>query len=103
MATWRDSDPLFAATLNRRRAGQWEEQADRLRALIPRAVDALGQCLDSEDPKAKLAAARVILTGAGMLGGDLRPNGSIVAEKVELAWQAERRVTFIDRLNANDV
>jgi len=98
VAAWRDSDALFAATLNRRRAGQWEEQGDRLRGLIPRAVDALGACLDSEDPKTALAAARVILTGAGLLGGDLRPGGPIVAEKVELAWRSERRVSALERM-----
>lgn len=98
VGAWRDSDSLFAAALNRRRAGQWEEQTDRLRALIPRAVDALGQCLDSEDPKAKLAAARAILTGAGLLGGDLRPGGSIVADKVDFEWHKERHVSALDRM-----
>jgi len=97
--TWRDFDPLFAAALNRQRAGQWEEQSDRLRALIPRAIDALGQCLDSEDPKTALAAARAILTGAGLLGGDLRPSGAIVADKVELEWQKERHVSVLDRMD----
>ena len=100
VGAWRDSDPLFAAALNRRRAGLWEEQSDRLRALIPRAVDALGQCLDDgEDPKTRLAAARVILTGAGLLGGDLRPGGSIVADKVEIAWRNERKVSRLDRMD----
>jgi hypothetical protein len=98
VGAWRDSDPLFAAALNRQRAGQWEEQSDRLRALIPRAIDALGQCLDSGDPKTALAAARAILTGAGLLGGDLRPAGAIVADKVDFEWHKERHVSAIDRM-----
>jgi len=100
VAAWRDSDALFAAILNRRRAGQWEEQSDRLRGLIPRAVDTLGACLDCEDPKTALAAARVILTGAGLLGGDLRPSGPIVAEKIELDWHNARHVSRLDRMLA---
>lgn len=38
---WRQYDPAFQAALNRRRLQIWEASLDRLRALLPRALEAL--------------------------------------------------------------
>jgi hypothetical protein len=38
---WRNHDPYFQAELNRRRTEVWGASVDRLRSLIPRALDAL--------------------------------------------------------------
>jgi hypothetical protein len=38
---WRNYDPLFQAELNRRRKEVWGGSVDRLRSLLPRALDAL--------------------------------------------------------------
>ena len=46
------------------------------------------------------AVQSVILTGAGLLGGDLRPSGPIVAEKIELDWHNARHVSRLDRMLA---
>ena len=49
---WRLYDPVFQAALNRRRAEVWGAAADRLRSLIPRALDALAAVLeDASHPR----------------------------------------------------
>jgi hypothetical protein len=42
---WRRHDADFQAALNARRGEVWESARDRLRALLPRAVDVLDQAL----------------------------------------------------------
>jgi hypothetical protein len=46
---WRLYDPVFQAGLNRRRAEVWGAGIDRLRSLIPQALDVLGEELARED------------------------------------------------------
>ena len=52
---WRNYDPVFAAELNRRRTELWGGAVDRLRALIPRALDALEEELASGKHRVKAA------------------------------------------------
>jgi hypothetical protein len=42
---WRLYDPVFQAALNRRRAEIWGAAADRLRSLVPKALDVLAAAL----------------------------------------------------------
>jgi hypothetical protein len=58
---WRLYDPVFQAALNRRRAEVWSAGIDRLRALIPKALDALADELDKADSPNRLKAAGEIL------------------------------------------
>src|SRR5262245_53469627 len=44
---WRLYDPVFQAALNRRRAEVWGSGIDRLRSLIPKALDVLAEALNS--------------------------------------------------------
>lgn len=44
---WRLYDPRFEAELNTRRKALWGSAVDRLRALLPRAIDALEAELDA--------------------------------------------------------
>jgi hypothetical protein len=52
---WRNYDPVFAAELNRRRKELWGASVDRLRALIPKALDALEVELASGKHRVKAA------------------------------------------------
>jgi hypothetical protein len=61
VSKWRLYDPVFAAALNERRAEVWGAGLDRLRSLIPQALDALAEALGSRLPPAKFKAARAIL------------------------------------------
>lgn len=62
---WRLYDLAFQAALNRRRAEVWGAGADKLRALIPQALDVLAAELAGEGPgrvKAALAVLRLAPT-----------------------------------------
>jgi hypothetical protein len=72
---WSRRDPVFIAELNMARRAGWDGGADKLRALIPKAIDALGGLLEAEDPKVKHAAAVSILRAVGLYGQDLAPDG----------------------------
>lgn len=58
---WRLYDPVFQAALNRRRAEVWSAGIDRLRALIPKALDALAAELERPDSPNRLKAAGELL------------------------------------------
>jgi hypothetical protein len=58
---WRLYDPVFQAALNVRRAEVWGVGIDRLRSLIPKALDALAEELDwAENPNRWRVAAEIV-------------------------------------------
>jgi hypothetical protein len=80
---WRNHDPLFIAELNRQRSEMWQEARERLKSLANRALDVVELHLDSDDPKASLAAAKYILQGTRLLGEtDLPKEGPTTPEDV---------------------
>ena len=80
---WRNHDPLFIAELNRQRSEMWTEARERLKSLANRALDVVELHLDSDDPKASLAAAKYILQGTRLLGDtDLPKEGPTTPEDV---------------------
>jgi hypothetical protein len=58
---WRLYDPVFQAALNQRRAEVWGAAADRLRSLIPKALDALADALENSNYCGRLKAAAELL------------------------------------------
>src|SRR3954471_12816013 len=54
---WRLYDPVFQAALNQRRAEVWSAGIDRLRSLIPKALDALADELENRESPNRLKAA----------------------------------------------
>jgi hypothetical protein len=73
VSKWRLYDPVFQAALNRRRAEVWGAAADRLRSLIPKALDALAEMLDTIGPQRLKAAVELVRlvppTGSAMAIG----------------------------------
>ncbi len=61
---WRRHNPFFQAALNARRREVWGSASDRLRQLLPRALDVLEEELTA-NPDPKLALAVVKLAGLG--------------------------------------
>jgi hypothetical protein len=61
VSKWRAYDPVFQAALNRRRAEVWASGVDRLRSLVPKALDALADELDRSGSPNRLKAAGEIL------------------------------------------
>jgi hypothetical protein len=81
---WRLYDPVFQAALNRRRAEIWGAAADRLRTLIPQALDVLADALTRKaaltDVKAAVAILRLASpTGVAFTIGPTDPEGIVQA------------------------
>lgn len=60
---WRLYSPEFRAALADQRAAIWGASADRLRALLPKALDALADALQHADDKVTVALAVLKLAG----------------------------------------
>jgi len=69
VSKWRLYDPVFQAALNQRRAEVWGAGCDRLRALVPKALDALADELDNRDNPNRLKAAVEVLKLAQLPSG----------------------------------
>jgi len=89
VSEWLNRSFPFRAALGQRRSEIWESASDRLRSLLPKALDVLERELDGR----RLAAATAVLRAAGLhgLGG---PAAARTAKDIELDDQeseAERR------------
>ena len=62
---WRLYSPEFRAALADRRAAVWGAAADRLRALLPQAIDALADALQESDTPDRVNVALAVLKLAG--------------------------------------
>ena len=82
---WLNGDPTFQAALNRRRADLWNETADRLRGLLPRALKRIEGAIDTDGPEGLHAALALIR----MAKLDLTPTGGTDPEEIEIQ-QTER-------------
>lgn len=85
VSDWLNNNPAFKAELNRRRAELWGQTCDRLRALLPVALDRIEAALQSDGPDG-LNAALALLRMAKV---EPLPTGPVEAEAVEVE-QAER-------------
>jgi hypothetical protein len=56
---WRTADPAFRAELARRREELWRSSADRMRALMPRALDVIEKAIEEGDRQAALALLKL--------------------------------------------
>ena len=74
---WRLYDPWFRADLNRRRQDVWGAAGDRLRAMLPKAMDTIEQELEQGD--AKTAVQVLKLAGLSALEP---PAGPVEAEEI---------------------
>ena len=85
VSEWKNHDPLFIAELNRQRSEMWREARERMKSLANRALDVVELHLDSDDPKAALAAAKYVLQGTRLLGDtDLLIKGPTSPEEIIL-------------------
>ena len=88
---WRNHHPAVVAALNAGRVAMWERSADRLRALVPMAIDALAAALEDPltDPKVALDVLR--LAGLADRAAPLTPTGPTTAAAVIDAEVFRRR------------
>jgi Helix-turn-helix of insertion element transposase len=68
VSRWRLYNPQFQAELNRQRQAIWSTAVDRLRALLPRAVDALEAELDGGRHRVRAAVSILQLAGLDRSG-----------------------------------
>jgi hypothetical protein len=94
---WRLYDPVFQAGLNRRRAEVWSVGIDRLRCLIPKALDALAEELENKEGSNRLKAASEILRLAKLPDGSLA-TGPTEPEEIVHQIVARRRHQAPDAL-----
>lgn len=85
VSDWLNNNPVFKAELNQRRAELWGQTCDRLRALLPLALDRIELALQSDGVEALNAALALIK----MAKIDPLPTGPVEREAVEVE-QAER-------------
>jgi hypothetical protein len=70
---WRMHDPVFQAALNACRAESWRAVMDRLRSIVPQALDALADELNQADSAARCKIALDLLRIAKL--SDIAPQG----------------------------
>ena len=63
---WRNRKPEFIGELNRRRNELFDCEIDRLRCMITSSIDALSECINSNNERIKLTAATTLLKLIGM-------------------------------------
>jgi hypothetical protein len=100
---WRNHHPAFAAALNARRLDVWSGAVDRLRALLPKALEALEHAVTGETPDWKAAVRVIVLAGLDRQG-NASPNlgpysiGPTDPEAFVVAEAKRRRVDPLDEL-----
>jgi hypothetical protein len=82
VSEWLHHNPAFQAALNARRQELWTGHAERLRSLVPKAMDALEVAVSDEQQG--VAAAVHILKAAGLYGLPA-PGGSIHVDEIKSA------------------
>lgn len=93
---WLNDHPVFQAELNRRRAELWGAAADRLRALLPKALDRIAAAIDSEGPEGLTAAIALIRLARvePLPAGPVDPE-AVEVEAIEKAADVNRRRRFV--------
>ena len=87
---WRMHDPVFQAALNAYRAEAWRAGIDRLRSMVPKALDALADELNRADNPERCKTALDILRLAKLT--DISPQGPEEPETiVQQAVNRERQ------------
>jgi DNA-binding transcriptional MerR regulator len=57
---WRDEHPVFQARLNQAKRRLWDDAQDRLRAMIPRAIEVLEQAMSQGSVKAAVEVLKIV-------------------------------------------
>lgn len=76
---WRSQHAYFVAELNRRRQNLWGASVERLRAMLPRALDRVEEELDSGEDGFRAAVTVLRLAGVESLPP---PGGPVDAEQI---------------------
>src|ERR1700677_4187802 len=86
LSLWRNKQPVFQAAFNLRRRELWDAASERLRTLVPGALDVLESAVANGD----LRAALGVLKAAGLHGLE-PPEGPIEPEDADTAMREQDR------------
>ncbi len=92
--TWRNHEPSFIAELNARRQDLHGAHIERLRAMVPKALDCMEWFFEYGDPKEKMAAAVHVLRAASLYGV-AAPGGHTDPEIVKAAQVNEKLMAML--------
>jgi len=91
VTSWRLYDPYFQAELNKRRKEVWGAATDRMRALLPKALDVIEKAIDEGSYRAALELIK--LAGLNGVAGDIGP-----VDAEEIIQQQKRDDMLTDML-----
>jgi transposase len=91
VSEWLHHTAAFQAALHARQRELWQGHVERLRSLVPKAMDTLEVAVSDE--KQGVAAAVHILKAAGLYGLP-EPNGSIHADDIEAAERTRQMLQW---------
>jgi transposase-like protein len=86
VSEWLNQNPAFEAAVNQRRQENWDNASNRLRSLLPNALDVLEQALKGGNIKAAIE----VLKAAG-LHGLQKPEGPTNPQDAESAAKEKER------------
>jgi transposase-like protein len=86
VSEWLNQNPAFEAAVNQRRQENWDNASNRLRSLLPNALDVLEQALTGGNIKAAIE----VLKAAG-LHGLQKPEGPTNPQDAESAAKKKER------------
>src|SRR5919202_1157081 len=69
VTNWRNHNPVFRAALNARRAELWSTSLDRLRSMLPKALERIEEELTGGEQGLRAALKVLEITGMGTAGG----------------------------------
>lgn len=92
VSLWRNQHHAFIAALNERRQELWDSASDKLRALVPTALEVLETELASG--KDKVNAAAHVLKACGLTNLP-RPSGPTTVEEAKLDEEQKKHLQFI--------
>ena len=106
VTNWRNHNPVFRAALNARRRELWSTSLDRLRSMLPKALDRIEEELTGGDaPQGLRAALKVLeISGMGTAGGThygSRGIGPEDPEGIVVAEAKAKRPSSVDQLLAD--
>ena len=97
---WTNHNPVFIVALTQRRQELWDSMAERLRGLLPNALDVIEQQLQGDSP---LPAALAVLKSCGLAQGLGRPTGPVTVEEAERAQRQRAMEQAATALTEADV
>ena len=86
VSEWLNQNPAFEAAVNQRRQELWDNLTDRLRAILPNALDVLEQAVK----QGSIKAAIEVLKAAGLYGLQ-KPEGPTSPRDAETAAKEKER------------